>query len=180
MQIPFKGNQLRLAFELSPFNESKLRLHDDRLEICISSLYRDPGEICVHLSKKIKEWLKSQARLAFCQEVERQRQLFGFKYENISIKDTKTRWGSCSAKGNLNFNWRLILVKPEALSYLVTHETAHLSEMNHSHKFWGLVEQRNPAYKALKEYLRKEAEPVLKWELLPQSLMHDINNAICK
>ena len=107
-------------------------------------------------------------------------QQLGLPKPLFSVRDSKSRWGSCSAKGNLNFNWRLILVKPEALSYLVTHETAHLSEMNHSHKFWDLVEQRNPAYKALKEYLRKEAEPVLKWELLPQSLMHDINNAICK
>lgn len=77
-------------------------------------------------------------------------------YGRITIREQKTRWGSCSSKGNLNFNWKLVLVPPELLDYVVVHELAHRIEMNHSQQFWTVVEHEMPDYrerrKRLKEY----------------------------
>ena len=62
-------------------------------------------------------------------------QFYNFKYNKISIKDTKSRWGSCSSAGNLNFNYRIFLLEPEQMDYVIIHEMCHLQEMNHSKKF---------------------------------------------
>lgn len=80
--------------------------------------------------------------------------LLGVTYATITIRDQKTRWGSCSAKGNLNFNWRLMLAPPRVLDYVVVHELCHRIEMNHSKAFWNTVEMILPDYKEQKKWLR--------------------------
>lgn len=81
-------------------------------------------------------------------------ELLGVTYATITIRDQKTRWGSCSAKGNLNFNWRLMLAPPRVLDYVVVHELCHRIEMNHSKAFWNTVEMILPDYKEQKKWLR--------------------------
>ena len=76
-------------------------------------------------------------------------------YGTISVREQKTRWGSCSAKGNLNFNWKLVLMPEEILDYVVVHELAHRKEMNHSPAFWSIVEQYVPDYKEKRIWLKK-------------------------
>ena len=75
-------------------------------------------------------------------------------YNRVFIKNQRTRWGSCSVQGNLNFNWRLALVPPDVVDYVVIHELAHLKEMNHSKRFWGHVSSWCPDYKAHRRWLR--------------------------
>lgn len=75
-------------------------------------------------------------------------------YGRVTIREQRTRWGSCSSKRNLNFNWKLIQAPPEALDYVVIHELCHLIEFNHSPRFWSLVEKQMPAYKAWKKWLK--------------------------
>ena len=72
----------------------------------------------------------------------------------VTIREQKTRWGSCSSKGNLNFNWKLIMAPPEALDYVVIHELCHLYEFNHSPKFWARVEKYQPDYALWRKWLR--------------------------
>lgn len=82
-------------------------------------------------------------------------EVMGVGYGRITIREQKTRWGSCSSAGNLNFNWKLILLPPEVLDYVVVHELAHRREMNHSENFWKIVEQVLPDYKECRKMLRK-------------------------
>jgi hypothetical protein len=75
-------------------------------------------------------------------------------YRRYSIKDTKSRWGSCTSKGDLNFSWRLIFAPEKVVTYLVAHEICHIKEMNHSKKFWQLVANIYPEYKQAKMWLK--------------------------
>ena len=80
--------------------------------------------------------------------------LIGGEYHRVTVRAQRSRWGSCSSKHNLNFNWRLILAPPQCLDYVVIHELCHLTEFNHSPRFWSLVEKQMPDYKIWKEYLK--------------------------
>ena len=76
-------------------------------------------------------------------------------YGRVTIREQKTRWGSCSSKRNLNFNWKLIQAPPEALDYVVIHELCHLREFNHSPRFWQLVQAQMPEYESWKKWLKQ-------------------------
>ncbi|MFA5997679.1 MAG: M48 family metallopeptidase [Candidatus Paceibacterota bacterium] len=80
---------------------------------------------------------------------------YNLKFNKVNIKNQKTRWGSCSRKGNLNFNYRIALLPPELADYIIVHELCHLKEFNHSRKFWNLVAQTVPNYLALRKELKK-------------------------
>ena len=73
--------------------------------------------------------------------------IMGLKYGRITITGAKTRFGSCSSKGNLSFSYRLMLYPPEAIDYVIVHELAHLCEMNHSKRFYSIIERVLPDYK---------------------------------
>ncbi|MGI5983556.1 MAG: M48 family metallopeptidase [Sakamotonia sp.] len=79
----------------------------------------------------------------------------GVSYGMVTVREQKTRWGSCSARGNLNFNWKLALMPEEILDYLVVHELAHRVEMNHSPAFWAVVAEEIPDHKTRREWLRQ-------------------------
>lgn len=79
-------------------------------------------------------------------------------FGRITVRDQKTRWGSCSAKGNLNFNWRLVLAPEAVLDYVVVHELAHRKEMNHSERFWSQVEDVMPDYRSHRLWLKENGD----------------------
>lgn len=81
--------------------------------------------------------------------------IIGVTYGRITIRDQKSRWGSCSARGNLNFTWKLILAPPEVLDYVVVHELCHRIEMNHSAAFWQQVERVLPDYQKRRNWLKE-------------------------
>jgi predicted metal-dependent hydrolase len=85
----------------------------------------------------------------------------GVAYKRISLRDQRSRWGSCSTTGTLSFNWRLVLAPHDVLDYVVVHEICHLVEMNHGRAFWALVERRRPAYADAKAWLDEHG-----WEIL--------------
>jgi predicted metal-dependent hydrolase len=94
-----------------------------------------------HLSRRIRDFLEAEARRDFAAAVLHHTAQLGVKAKRITVRDTKSRWGSCSASGALSFSWRLIMAPPFVLDYLAAHEVAHLRELNHSPRFWRLVHQ---------------------------------------
>jgi predicted metal-dependent hydrolase len=82
-------------------------------------------------------------------------------YERIQIRDQRTRWGSCSTRGTLSFNWRLVLAPFEVLDYVVVHELCHLREPNHSRRFWRLVESRRPDWQVQRDWLHEHGPELL-------------------
>ncbi len=81
-------------------------------------------------------------------------QFYGYKWNKIAIRNQKTRWGSCSKKGNLNFNYKIALLSPEKADYIIVHELCHLKEFNHSQDFWNLVAKTIPDYKKIRISLK--------------------------
>lgn len=107
------------------------------------------------IPRKVKSFLKELAKKEITARVEIEALKLGVKYNKITIRDMETRWGSCSGKKNLNFSWRLILAPREILEYIATHEVAHLREMNHSRKFWDIVEKLNPQHLNARKWLKE-------------------------
>lgn len=81
--------------------------------------------------------------------------IYQFKINKVTIKNQRTRWGSCSKKGNLNFNYKIALLPKKLSDYIIVHELCHLKELNHSQKFWNLVAKTIPDYKKIKKQFKK-------------------------
>lgn len=105
--------------------------------------------------------LADRASKIFPTRVMHHAEIMGVRYGRITIRNQVSRWGSCSAKGNLNFNCLLVLCPREVLDYVVVHELCHLKEMNHSKKFWSLVEQICPEYKIHKLWLKEHGNELI-------------------
>lgn len=106
------------------------------------------------IHKIINQWLKNYARDYFPQMLNKLAELHGFHYQGLSIRAQKTRWGSCSSKKNINLNCKLLLMPEAVVNYVMIHELCHTIEMNHSHKFWSLVEDCDPDYKEHRKILK--------------------------
>jgi predicted metal-dependent hydrolase len=92
-----------------------------------------------HVSRRLRDWLKREARMRIGERAEEYAHVLGVHPKRITIRDTSSRWGSCSSARTLSFSWRLILAPPFVLDYVVAHELCHLREMNHGPRFWRLV-----------------------------------------
>lgn len=114
------------------------------------------------LSETELKQLRERAHTVIPERVAFFAEQMGITYGRISIRKQKTRWGSCSSKGNLNFNCLLLLTPPEVLDYVVVHELCHRIEMNHSKAFWKEVENVLPDYRAAKDWLKKEGTMVMR------------------
>jgi len=106
-------------------------------------------------SRRVGDFLKKEARKALVDASLRHAATLGVKPSRISLKDTISRWGSCSSTGALSYSWRIILAPPDVLDYLAAHEVSHLREMNHSPAFWALVKQLCPHMDRSREWLKR-------------------------
>ena len=109
----------------------------------------------ITFASRVERYLRMAARKEITARVDVHAGRLRVDPRRITIRDTRTRWGSCSSKGHLNFSWRLILAPPEILDYVVAHEVAHLIEMNHSSAFWNLVEESYGPHTKARTWLRK-------------------------
>lgn len=103
---------------------------------------------------------RARARALVHELAENEASRLGLSFRRIAIRDQRTRWGSCSSRGTLSFNWRLVLAPLEVAEYVVVHELCHLREPNHSPRFWELVAAARPGYREQRRWLAEHG-----WEL---------------
>jgi predicted metal-dependent hydrolase len=145
--VPYLGKTINILKRSNNDNLIEINLENDNLIVNL-----DP-EIRFKYSPDVELWLKIQARNIIGIKAREFSLKTGLIYNKISIRGQKSRWGSCSHKMNLNFNWRLIMLPEPVLDYVVIHELCHLQEMNHSKKFWKLVESYCPEWKKYRKWL---------------------------
>jgi len=105
---------------------------------------------------RLRAWLRARARDRLAAASDHYAAALGRPYARLTLRDTRSRWGSCSAAGGLMYSWRLILAPPDVLDYVAAHEVAHLAEMNHSPAFWSTVANLKPGYEAPRRWLREK------------------------
>jgi len=132
----------------------EVKMIDDRLFITV------PDDSRQTLVQALEGWYRLEAAKVIKERAMEIGRQLNLQFNRIIIRNQKTRWGSCSRLKNLNFNWRLIMAPVQVIDYLIIHEVAHLAEMNHSSRFWKLVEKFCPDYKLHHKWL-KENGPTL-------------------
>jgi predicted metal-dependent hydrolase len=105
---------------------------------------------------RIAAWLRLRARDALMPAVRGHARRLGRQIGAIALRDTRSRWGSCSSAGTISFSWRLAMAPPEVLDYVAAHEAAHLVEMNHSHRYWAVLAGLVPDYARHRAWLKSE------------------------
>lgn len=144
------GQSLSVAGQLFSIEEgSGARLRVDGNRILLSQPV-ERGR--VHLLA----WLKEQARAELTRACDRYSGQLGRRYTRLTLRDTRSRWGSCSSAGALMFSWRLILAPRHVLDYVAAHEVAHLQEMNHSASFWQVVHDLYGPHQEARDWLRQD------------------------
>lgn len=108
----------------------------------------------IKIKSFLKHWYISKATELLEQRIKIYSLSIGVSPKKLAVREQKTRWGSCSTKGNINLNWKLIMSPLQVIDYVVVHELCHMKEMNHSRKFWELVECIMPDYKVYKKWLK--------------------------
>lgn len=99
---------------------------------------------------------KEVARSSILAKIKRYNEVYQYRLGRVSIRNQKTRWGSCSKRGNLNFNYKILFLEEPFADYIVVHELCHLQELNHSQRFWNLVAQVFPNHKSIRNELRRK------------------------
>jgi len=138
----------KVAREFLKSKEAWLREQWQRLQLSEDNYFRRGGRED-YLKHKEKARILARERLSYFN------QFYNFKFSRISIRNQRSRWGSCSKSGGLNFNYRIIFLPPDLADYLIVHELCHLGELNHSPAFWRLVAQTIPDYASRRRLLRK-------------------------
>lgn len=113
---------------------------------------------------RVAAYLKLAARQRLQAESEHYARLLGRQFQSLTLRDTRSRWGSCTAGGGLMYSWRLILAPPEVLGYVAAHEVAHLAEMNHSPAYWAVVARLMPDYERHRRWLKRNGAELHRYD----------------
>jgi predicted metal-dependent hydrolase len=134
--------------------------HDpNQKEVVIKSRYEIRlGGRQEHLARRLGDWLRKEAKIIIQPKAIEMAEKYNWKIGRISVRDTKSRWGSCASSGNLSFCWRLILAPEWVLNYVIAHEVSHLRHMNHGSEFWQTVANFNVRVDEARVWLSKNAE----------------------
>lgn len=144
-RVPVEGRSLLLA----PGPGRSIRVEGDLLLV--------PGDPAA-AGARVAAWAKALARDRLAQASTRYAGLVGRGYTSLALRDTRSRWGSCSPGGRLMYSWRLILAPPLVLDYVAAHEVAHLVEMNHSPAYWAVVSRICPGWQGHRAWLHEHGQ----------------------
>jgi len=142
--VPYLGTSLALSYE-----PGRSRVHR-RGDVLLVPAGDDDAR------RALERWFRRAARAEIAPRLEAAAAALGVGYGSLTIRNQRTRWGSCSARGALSFNWRLLLAPEPVLDYVVWHEACHLCVMDHSPSFWSLVREHCPGYEEPRRWLRRQ------------------------
>jgi predicted metal-dependent hydrolase len=151
--VPVLGVPHRICRELHP-NAPPVAIVDGEIRV-----RGDP----LHLARRVHDHLIAMARSELTRRARPLAARIGRDVARINVRDTKSRWGSCSGRGNLSFSWRLIFAPEPVIDYVVAHEVAHLAEMNHGPRFWRLVESLSPGSATPRAWLKRHRSQLLSY-----------------
>lgn len=146
--VLYLGRTHTLHFTKSLTHPNTIHLHDQNIFINFLSEDTTPAK------SLLKQWYINEARLLLVSKTSLWANIINVHPQRITIKEQKTRWGSCSSKCNINYNWRIIMAPPEVIDYLVIHELCHLRVPNHSSLFWQEVSKFSPKFKEYRKWLK--------------------------
>lgn len=151
-KLPYLGQDIVLR--LLPAERSRCDYDPESrtLEVGVT-----PGLTEWQIRERVKRWFQDEARRLFGERLDLYAPQVGVEYNSYAISSAGTRWGSCTVAGNIRLNWKLVHYPLALLDYVVVHELAHLREMNHSPRFWAVVESVFPDYDGAKAALRKRS-----------------------
>lgn len=153
-KLLYKGNSYLLEVTESTGRFTNVNLSEGQLLVEIkagipSNMRRE------EIKRHLENWYIKKAREIITERLELFSSIIGVKVNNVRLKNQKTRWGSCSRKGNLNFNWKLVMAPTVIVDYVIVHELCHIKQMNHSPQFWLLVENQISDYKTMRKWLKE-------------------------
>lgn len=156
LEMPVRGATIRLAH--APGRRGA------RLSEGVLTVGGRPSD----LAPRALAWLREAARADLAERAHAHAATLGARVARLSIRDTRSRWGSCSSTGALSFSWRLILAPSAVLDYVAAHEAAHLLEMNHSQRFWAHVARLRPDWRAQRAWLHRNGADLHRYQAPPQ------------
>nr|WP_314624616.1 SprT family zinc-dependent metalloprotease [uncultured Noviherbaspirillum sp.] len=158
--LPYLGGSLTLR--VRPAATRKPAVHHDEATGELAVHLPEGAESCEQaLKDTVRDWLQRQAHALFAQRLPLYAMRLGVQYCAFRLTSARTQWGSCTAKGIIRLNWRLVHFGQAQIDYVIAHELAHLREMNHSPRFWALVASVFPDYAAARKVLRERGPELL-------------------
>ena len=145
--IPYLGRNLELVIRQNHCNADSVKLEQNTLAVSLN-----PASNGVDVA--LERWYRMQAAKLIKNRADELSARLGLTYNRLVIRGQRTRWGSCSYKGNLSFNWKLMIAPEPVIDYVIIHELAHLKEMNHTKRFWALVAEHCPWWREHRKWLR--------------------------
>lgn len=146
--IFFRGTEYQLRVNVNSQLKSAVSLDDTQL------IVTSPNESDQEVRKILEKWYRAAAKRVFTARVPLLADLVNRDVTRVTIRSQRSRWGSCSSRNTISLNWRLIMAPDWVSDYVIYHELAHLTQMNHSPKFWQLVEDYYPEYKKAEKWLK--------------------------
>jgi len=147
--VPYLGRDLKLVKRENHSGVGGVTLEGNTLAVS-NELFKNGV-----LELALEQWYRTEATKLISERIDKLSSQMGISYKRIVIRGQKTRWGSCSHKKNLSFNWKLIMAPEPVVDYVIIHELTHLKEMNHSGRFWELVAQHCPRWREYKKWLKQ-------------------------
>lgn len=151
-ELLYLGRARRLTVLWGGVGRAEVGVADERIFAHLPAV--PAAEQAAALTAALRRWYIERARAVLAERTAYWAGALGVRPERIFIREQRSRWGSCSSRGNVSYNWRVVMAPPAVVDYLVIHELCHMREPNHSAAFWRLVEAADPDYKEHRRWLR--------------------------